>query len=215
MKNLHNWSTTSTPPPRSAASGTRSQRARTTRTSALANTPTSYAVPVYQTTPLPTIPTLPVVTPNPPRPPLPSAPQALQSTYSSRLRTGATLLMQPLFSSTNPSATSTRATTRRSGVINYADPGSGDDLPDAGALDSDDSDFIASGGTRTSIRQTKTGRINNGMSVFNATTGVSTPRPTQPQLPEKAELDQTYLGMVPPARFIKPRPMAPTPHEYP
>lgn len=159
------------------------------------------------------IPIVPLAPPNPPRPPLPTTTQALQSTYSSRLRTGATLLMQPVLASA--SATGARVATRRGGVINYADPGSGDDLPDAGALDSDDSDFVASGGTRTSIRQGRT-RQNIGISVFNSTTGTSsTPHPPPPQRPEKAELDQSYLGMVPPAKFIKPRLMPPTAHVYP
>lgn len=212
LKNLHTWSTTTTPPPKTAAAAaTRSTRARTTRTSTLATTPTTYAAPV-QLPPLPVTPLVPVPAPNPPRPPLPTAPQALQSTYASRLRTGATLLMQPILSSA--SATSTRAATRRGGVINYADPGSGDDLPDAGALDSDDSDFVASGGTRTSIRQSRS-RMTTGMNIFNSTTGVSTPTPTHTPRQEKAELDQSYLGMIPPARFIKSKVMVPTAHEYP
>lgn len=215
LKNLHTWSTTSTPPPpKTPVPNTRSTRARPTRSSNLATTPqTQYAQPIYQQ-PMPITNLIPITSlapPNPPRPPLPTATQALQSTYSSRLRTGATLLMQPIMASA--SATGTRTATRRGGVINYADPGSGDDLPDAGALDSDDSDFMASGGTRTSIRQGRT-RQSAGMSTFNSATGASsTPHP--PARPEKAELDQSYLGMVPPARFIKARPMPPTVHVYP
>lgn len=196
MKNLHTWSTTSTPPPKGTPANGRSTRARTARSNLAPSTPT-YTPPIYQQ-PLPIL-----ATPNPPRPPLPTTKQALVSTYSSRLRTGATLLMQPILAAS--SATNTRAATRRGGVINYADPGSGDDLPDAGALDSDDSDFIASGGTRTSIRQTRTRTTATGM--------ISTPNPAPPQ--QKAELDQSYLGMVPPAKFIKARPMPPTRHVYP
>jgi len=211
MKNLHNWSVSPAPPPKVPASTTRSSRPRTTRPSNLANTSTTYQAPVYQA-PLPIIPPIPLAAPNPPRAVLPTTVQASQSTYSSRLKTGVTLLVQPILAST--SATTTRTATRRGGVINYADPGSGDDLPDAGAIDSEDSDFIASGGTRTSIRQSRS-RMNPGMNVFNASTGTSTPRPVATPRPEKAELDQSYLGMVPPARFIKPRIMAPTPHEYP
>lgn len=101
--------------------------------------------------------------------------------------------------------------------MNYADPGSGDDLPDAGAIDSDDSDFVASGGTRTSIRQGRT-RLGSGMLVFNSAgvaVAASTPgRSLTPRL-DKAEIDQSYLGMVPPGRFIKSRPIVPTSHEYP
>ncbi|KAF8798920.1 SNF5-domain-containing protein [Phlegmacium glaucopus] len=213
IKNLHNWSTTTTPPPKLTGSGSRSTRPRATRSSNLAATPaiTTFAQPMYQQS-LPIIPTIPVATPNPPRAPLQTTVQAYQSTYASRLKTGVSLLVQPILASTSTSHA--RTATRRGGVINYADPGSGDDLPDAGALDSDDSDFVASGGTRTSIRQSR--RMGSGMmNVFNSTTGVETPRRVPTPRPEKAELDQSYLGMVPPARFIKPRLMAPTAHEYP
>ncbi|KAF9562585.1 SNF5-domain-containing protein [Agrocybe pediades] len=211
MKNVHNWSVSPAPTPKATASATRSSRSRTTRPSNLANTSTTYAQPVYQA-PLPIVPPIPLAPPNPPRAVLPTTIQASQSTYSSRLKTGVTLLVQPILASS--SAVATRTATRRGGVINYADPGSGDDLPDAGAIDSDDSDFIASGGTRTSIRQSRN-RLNTGINVFNASTGTSTPRPAATPKPEKAELNQSYLGMVPPARFIKPRLIAPTPHEYP
>jgi len=164
---------------------------------------------VFQSPLPPQIITLPTAPPNPPRPPLPTAPQALHSTYASRLRTGTTLLMQPILQA--PSATTMRTSTRRGGVINYADPGSGDDIPDAGAMDSDDSDFVASGGTRTAIRQTR-GKLATGMSVFHAG-GIITPH--QQQKSEKAELDQSYLGMVPPSKFIKAKAVAPTAHDYP
>lgn len=211
MKNLQTWSTTATPPPKNPATAARSTRARNTR-SALAGTPTPYTPPVYQP-PLPAVPLAPPVAPNPPRPPIPTTVQALQSTYASRLRTGATLVMQPIIAST--STAGTRTATRRGGVVNYADPGSGDELPDAGALDSDDSDFVASGGTRTSVRQGRN-RQSAGMSVFNSTTGTTTiPHQPVPPKNEKAELDQSYLGMVPPAKFIKPRWIHPTVHVYP
>lgn len=156
---------------------------------------------------------MPVATPNPPRAPLPTTLQALHSTYSSRMKTGVSLLVQPIFASTSTS--NARASTRRGGVINYADPGSGDDIPDAGALDTDDSDFVASGGTRTSIRQSRS-RGTTGINVFNASTGVSAPRSAPPpQRPGKAELDQSYLGLIPPAKYITSRLMMPTSHEYP
>lgn len=216
QKNLHNWSTTTTPPPKNASSGTRSTRARGTvnRPSNLANTSVtpSYTPPVYQQSLHPII--APAQPPNAHRAALPTATQALHSTYASRLRTGATLLMQPILSS--GSATATRTATRRGGVVNYADPGSGDDLPDAGALDSDDSDFVASGGTRTSIRQSRS-RMATGMSVFNSTTGLTTIQhaPPPPPRPEKTEIEKSYLGLVPPSRFIKSKPILPTAHEYP
>ncbi|KAF8073941.1 hypothetical protein FPV67DRAFT_1666684 [Lyophyllum atratum] len=212
MKNLHTWSTTSTPPPKAPTTGGRSTRARTTRSSNLASTTPQpqYIPPAYQqTVPITNlIPAMPVAPPNPPRPPIPTTTQALQSTYSSRLRTGVSLLMQPVIA-TAP-ATGSRSTRRGGGVINYADPGSGDEILDAGALESDDSDFVASGGTRTSIRETRTrgGRT----TTYNTAAGTSTP---QPPAPQKAELDQSYLGMVPPAKFIKSRMMPPTQHVYP
>ncbi|KIJ62544.1 hypothetical protein HYDPIDRAFT_93856 [Hydnomerulius pinastri MD-312] len=167
----------------------------------------------------PVAPVAPPPPPNPPLPPLPVALQALHSTYPSRLRTGTTLLMQPILNA--PSAAA-RTSTRRGGAVNYADPGSGDEFPDAGALDSDDSDFQASGGTRTAVRQTRT-RMGTGMSVFHSGSGVSTPQPQPPPqqqqqvrpAPEKTELEQSYLGMIPPSRFIKAKPIMPTPHEYP
>ncbi len=173
------------------------------------------AAPVYQPPPV----HLAVVPPpahlNPPRPPLPTTPQAFQSSYASRMRTGVSLLMQPVIASSS-TTTSTRTATRGR-VVNYADPGSGDDLPDAGAIDSDDSDFVASGGTRTSIRQSRGGRMVSGMSVFSSATGLSsTPgRSSTPKYDSKAEIDQSYLGMVPPSRFIQLRTVGLTPHEYP
>ncbi|KAF8908851.1 hypothetical protein CPB84DRAFT_92030 [Gymnopilus junonius] len=213
MKNLHTWSTSTTPPPKNPAAAARSTRSRPSRSSTLAAVqPTTYQQVYHGTASLPSIGVVPSAPPNPPRAPLPTTPQAFTSTYASRLKTGTTLLVQPILASTSTSTL--RTTTRRGGVINYADPGSGDDLPDAGALDSDDSDFIASGGTRTSIRQSRN-RMSTGINVFNASTGVSTPRPAPPPRPEKAELDQSYLGMVPPARFIKPRVMLPTSYDYP
>jgi chromatin structure-remodeling complex subunit SFH1 len=207
MKNLHTWSTTNSTRG-NVTPGTRSTRARNTRTSTLAPVPNVYVPPHVYSAPL--VPIMPAAIPNPPRPPLPTTPQALQSTYASRLRTGATLLIQPILASA--AASTTRAATRRGGVINYADPGSGDDLPDAGALESDDSDFIASGGTRTSIRQSRGGRMGG---ASGATGGASSPHPTAPLRPEKAELDQSYLGLVPPSKFIKPKLMTPTLHVYP
>ncbi|KAJ2922462.1 hypothetical protein H1R20_g14637, partial [Candolleomyces eurysporus] len=112
----------------------------------------SPAYPVLQPPPMPVVP-IPAVPPNPPKAPLSTTPQALQSTYASRMKTGASLLVQPIFNNNTTSLLGgvTRSS-RRGAVINYADPGSGDDLPDAGELDSDDSDFAASGGTRAAVR---------------------------------------------------------------
>lgn len=219
IKNLQTWSTTTTPPPKTYTGNTRSTRARAGRASNLSGTPTASTVyaaaPVYQPPPVHLAVVPPPALLNPPRPPLPTTPQAFQSSYASRMRTGVSLLMQPVIASS--SATTSTRTATRGRVVNYADPGSGDDLPDAGALDSDDSDFVASGGTRTSIRQSRGGRMVSGMSVFNSATGLSsTPgRSSTPKFDSKAEIDQSYLGMVPPSRFIQLRTVGLTPHEYP
>jgi len=93
------------------------------------------------------------------------------------------------------------ARSRRSTAINYAEPPSGDEGLDAGAIDSDDSDFVASGGVRTSIR--RAGRPPGGTPH-----GRGTPQPFS------GELDQSYLGMIPPSRFITAKPILPTTHEY-
>jgi len=91
---------------------------------------------------------------------------------------------------------------RRSTAINYAEPPSGDEGLDAGAIDSDDSDFVASGGVRTSIR--RAGRPSGGTPY-----GRGTPQPGP-----SGELDQSYLGLIPPSRFITAKPILATTHEY-
>ncbi|KAJ3881618.1 hypothetical protein F5051DRAFT_396481 [Lentinula edodes] len=156
--------------------------------------------------------------------PISSSAQAYFTSYASRLRTGATLLVQPtLFpGSTTTTASSslpipstsssstlgtttrpTRASRRSRGtVINYAEvddegddddgEGEGDDakkdgdhIPDAGALDDDvtDGDFVAGSGRRV-------GRPSKQQQV---------------KVDSSMDLDQSYLGLVPPARFIKSR----------
>ena len=129
--------------------------------------------------------------------------------------------MQPVFTSASAAAATTR-TTRRGGVVNYADPGSGDEFPDAGALDSDDSDFIASGGTRTAVRGSMrmSSRAPAGSGIFTPggapmyLQSVGQGQGQQSALPRE-DLDQSYLGRVPPAKFISPRPAQPTQHTYP
>ncbi|KAL4064170.1 hypothetical protein V8B97DRAFT_1332464 [Scleroderma yunnanense] len=216
LKNVHTWSTSTTP--RGGSRG----RHRGAKAAAVVPTPTAYVPPAVYQPPLPAVvvpPPLPLQ-PNPPKHPLPVAPQAFHSTYASRLRTGATLLVQPIL---NTAATTARASTRRGGMVNYAEPASGDEFPDAGALDSDDSDFVASGGTRTAVRQSRA-RLGTGMSMFHSGSGFSTPQtqqaPRATAIPlttasEKTEIEQSYLGMIPPSRFIKMRPIGPTAHEYP
>jgi chromatin structure-remodeling complex subunit SFH1 len=119
--------------------------------------------------------------------------------------------MQPLLNTTSTalgagdgglrSVVGTAGRSRRSTAINYAEPPSGDEGLDAGAIDSEDSDFVASGGVRTSIR--RAGRPSGGTPY-----GRGTPQPGG------GELDQSYLGMIPPSRFITAKPILPTAHEY-
>jgi chromatin structure-remodeling complex subunit SFH1 len=93
--------------------------------------------------------------------------------------------------------------------VSYADPGSGDDIPDAGEVDSDGSDFVASGGTRTAIRAARgTVRGINGASLY----AVATPTLAAAGALSRTELDQSYLGQIPPSRFIIARPFVPTKH---
>ncbi|KAG1748558.1 hypothetical protein EDB19DRAFT_1682378 [Suillus lakei] len=212
LKNVHTWSTTN-------PNKTTRARHRTAKTVAQPVPQQVVAAPVYQPPPPPVapVPVAPPLPPNPPRHPLPVASQALHSTYASRLRTGTTLLVQPVLTQPSAAAGNTRASTRRGGMINYAEPASGDEFPDAGAIESDDSDFVASGGMRTTLR---TRRMGTGMSVFHSGSGMSTPQPqpqrrSTPMHNDKGELDQSYLGMIPPSRFIKAKPVAPTAHEYP
>ncbi|KAI5981697.1 hypothetical protein EDD15DRAFT_2391667 [Pisolithus albus] len=146
---------------------------------------------------------------NPPKHPLPVIPQASHSTYASRLRTGTTLLMQPILSGTSTSTSGTAGTTaltarpstrRTTGMVNYAEPGSGDEFPDAGALDSDDSDFRGGG---------------RGLSSTPGITTTTTTAAAGMMTAEKVELSQSYLGMIPPSKFIKARPVGLTAYEYP
>lgn len=231
MNNIRHWSNSVTPPPTNGRTNP-SRKSRPTKGSSLAPAPQA-STSTYQPAPQVNIPR--VVTPStmgappavptvqdsrgyPARSSLSTVPQAYRTTYPSRLRTGATLLMQPILSQPTAAAVTTRST-RRGGFINYADPGSGDEFPDAGAIDSDDSDFIASGGTRTAIRTT--GRLSSkapvGAGVFSAggVTHIVQAAPPTPAPFQRSELDQSYLGMVPPERFITAKPvLQPTQHQY-
>ncbi|KAJ8593933.1 SNF5-domain-containing protein [Rhizopogon salebrosus TDB-379] len=219
LKNVHTWSTTNAN--KTAGGRARHRTAKTVATPAPQPAPTAHVV--YQPPPpipVAAVPVAPPLPPNPPRHPLPLAPQSLHSTYPSRLRTGTTLLVQPTLNQPSATIGTTRASTRRGGMVNYTEPGSGDEFPDAGAIESDDSDFVASGGTRTTLR-TRT-RLGAGMSVFHSGSGMSTPQPQAPgrstpmhMQNDKGELDQSYLGMIPPSRFIKQKPVVATIHEYP
>lgn len=91
--------------------------------------------------------------------------------------------------------------------MSYADPGSGDDIPDAGEVDSDGSDFVASGGTRTALRTQRTQRGLTGTPVQSAR------ERERDRDGRGTELDQSYLGLVPPGRFITSKKVYPTLHE--
>ena len=191
-----------------------SQRQKRTRGSTPSATPAPAPAQAFnqQQTPVAARPPQPTNTSGPhvTRAPLPTTPQALTTTYPSRLRTGATLLMQPILASTTNTGAlgMSRTGTRRGGVVNYAEVGSDDDMaePDAGEKekDSDDSDFA----TRASvpIRPSRT-RNANGFTQY--TFGSPAPQAVQSK-----ELDQSYLGQEPPSRFIKPKTAQATRHEY-
>lgn len=150
------------------------------------------------------------------RSPIPTTPQAHYSTYASRIRTGATLLVQPILNAAAlpiidegvppprptahaPSANTGRST-RRGGHKNYVETGSGDELEEEkhGPEGSDDSDFQASGGTRTMIR-----KMGKGTTASSSAPGKV---PHQPEPKPQVEIDKSYLGTMPPPNLIYSRP---------
>lgn len=202
---------------------------RSARSTPAASTPAPYVAPQQQqqqqqqqqsaVRPIVPAPIPPIQYPPPShvsRPPLPTTPQAFVTTYASRLRTGATLLMQPILASTSNAGNNVgRTGTRRGGVINYAEVDSGDDEKelDAGERerDSEDSDFVASGGLRSSLRAT---RMKTGINSYQYSYTSGSPAP-QSVAQGKAELDQSYLGLIPPSRFITAKRAEATKHSYP
>lgn len=125
--------------------------------------------------------------------------------------------MQPILASTSAAGvTAGRTGTRRGGVVNYAEPGSDEEperSPDAGERDqnSEDSDFVASGGTRTAVRASRTRTGANGFYQYNLT---GSPAP-QALGGKPSELDQSYLGLVPPSRYMSSKRADATKHDYP
>ena len=225
FNNIRQWSTSVTPPPTNGRTNPTRTRSRLARGSSLAPAPpqptasTSTQQPIpppAQSAPTPVPPLIPEYPTAHRRVHIPPTTQAYHSTYASRLRTGTTLLMQPILTSSSTAAVNTRST-RRGGVVNYADPGSGDEFPDAGALDSDDSDFIASGGTRSAMRAARlSSKAPIGAGVFHAGGTMTPTTPLRPPTPQhqKTELEQSYLGMIPPSRFIVAKPVGITRQEY-
>ena len=140
--------------------------------------------------------------------PVPTVPQAMSTSYVSRLRTGSTLLMQPIISAAPVnSVNSMGPTKRRGGVVNYAEGASEDEF---GVDSDDDEDFVAGSGTRGGRR---------GTPRASGTAGSS--RTGSPSFPyaqpgsAKVELDKTYLGLVPPSKYISWKPAGKTRHEWP
>lgn len=224
--NIGRWSASATPPPTNGRINPTRKGTRSSRGSTLAPSQTQTPAPPARpssNTPNPARSAAPssaqAMAPPPPvglRQLLPTTPQAFHSTYASRLRTGTTLLMQPILAPSSVTAVATR-TSRRGGVINYTEPNSGDEFPDSGAIDSDDSDFVASGGTRQAVRNARLpSKAPVGSSVFHAGTGVERSAVTTPAVVvgQKAELDQSYLGQIPPSRFVSTRSIPPTKLEY-
>lgn len=151
---------------------------------------------------------------------IPTETQAFLSSYASRVRTGSTLLVQPISSAPppaalgavggsssayTPAATGSRSSRTRGGAVNYAEAGSGDEFEErpekvapTGPVDSDDSDFQASGGTRTTIR--KMGRGPGSSAVQNAKMAA-----TITQTKDPAEIEKSHLGSVPPLHALRPQ----------
>ncbi|KIJ54251.1 hypothetical protein M422DRAFT_241501 [Sphaerobolus stellatus SS14] len=129
---------------------------------------------------------------------IPSVAQALHSSYASRLRTGATLLVQPIIAAPVTALTSSTMKIGRAGKrINYAEAGSGDEDMEVdieGKEGSDESDY---GGAKRA-----------------GSKALGTHHTPQPQQLQRAGLDQSYLGMIPPSRFIPLKVAHMTRHEY-
>ncbi|KAF8316161.1 hypothetical protein DL93DRAFT_797049 [Clavulina sp. PMI_390] len=133
--------------------------------------------------------------------------QALSSSYASRMRTGSTLLMQPI--STTAASHNTGAaislaalgpTRRRGGVVNYAEGGSDDEFE---AAESENDDESGKGGS-------KRGTPRLGGPSFR----VGSPS-TAPPAPVKQELDKSYLGLIPPSKFFSTKAFNKMRHDYP
>jgi chromatin structure-remodeling complex subunit SFH1 len=227
-----NWTTPLTPnsgtPTRASSRATRS---RPTRGSTL--------VPQSSTSPAPHA--APASAPPPAVPPTQAARGQLQATrqahlssYAARMRTGASLLMQPLVAGVAapaagpsnaaapaveprtavpvPRATAsapTRTTGRGRTQVNYTEPGSADEFEEEEEPGSEDSDFVASGGVRQSIR-----RLGGTVATSRAPGGRGGPSAAAGAKAQVSEVIQSYLGQVPPTRLAVPRPFKPTPHEY-
>ncbi|KAG8940684.1 Chromatin structure remodeling complex protein sfh1, partial [Tulasnella sp. 419] len=127
---------------------------------------------------------------------IPTQPQSYWTTYPSRLRTGVSLLMQPIIAppSTNVPGLGTSSGRRAARAINYAEAVSADEDDD-----SDDSEFGSGRARRAAAAMT--GIMKGGVQ------GVG-------QQKQSNELDQSYLGKVPPTRFIASKVAVRAKHTY-
>lgn len=146
--------------------------------------------------------------------PVPAPPQAQMSSYVSRMRTGSTLLMQPISTSSHAAAAASLALNamgaqrRRGGVINYAEGLSDDDFGDS----EDDEEFTKDkNGASGSKRSTPRLGSGPGSSSFR----VGSPASGTPQREVRQELDKSYLGLIPPSRYFSSKPVSKSRHDYP
>ncbi|KIY61776.1 SNF5-domain-containing protein [Cylindrobasidium torrendii FP15055 ss-10] len=222
MKNLQNWSTSTTPVPANVAVSSRSTRSRRNNNNTTTATPTPTPTRAPSTVPVP----VPMYIPPPVPAPsgsgsssapaamqgvLPTQPQAMTSTYASRLRTGATLLMQPILNQEKQTvaagggtgAGTGSRTSRRGAAINYAEVPSGDEYEDSDEQEEqeEDSGFGVGGGVG--------GGVGSPM---------HTPTPPPPQPAQQQQQDApvaSCLGGIPSEKTIKSRPFLPTPFSAP
>lgn len=115
--------------------------------------------------------------------------------------------MQPVSTSTQAASSSNinnalRAPTRRGGVVNYAEGASEDEF---GVDSEDDEDFTKGASKRSTPRLSGAGSFRIG----------SPAGPGGGRDVGKQELDKSYLGLVPPTRFISSKNVPKTRHEYP
>lgn len=143
---------------------------------------------------------------------IPTLPQAWWTMYASRLRSGSTLLVQPISTTSQmavgvavgpgthtPAGAASRSTRGRGAAINYTEAGSGDEFEEPekiGPIDSDDSDFHASGGTRTMVR--KMGRGPGSSAALNAKLAAANALNREP-----GEAEKSHLGSVPPLQALR------------
>lgn len=120
--------------------------------------------------------------------------------------------MQPM-ATTNQTVTAAnannalRAPARRGGVVNYAEGASDDEF----GVDSEDDEDFANTGVRGASSKRSTPRAGGGSS-FRVGSPAGLPSSKDAV---KQELDRSYLGLIPPTRYITSKNVGKTRHEYP